>query len=625
MLPLLLALLSCGASQAVLDPRGDCDPVDPSRCLLPFPSSFFLDDDASAPTGYRVAFGPTSLPVHDDDDVQLRPDDWNRKDGFSTLTPILSYLGEVDEAQLPGHTDIGASLADGSLTVLVNADTGERVPHWAELDRTHLEGERHVLVVRPAVILEHDTHYVVGLRGLVDPDGVLLPAPDGFVALRNGLDSDDHDVLRQRERFESVVFPTLEAAGVDRSELQLAWDFHTVSEENALSEARWVMDDARERRGVDGPAYKIDEVQEHDCSDGGVGRTLWGTFTAPLYVDSEESPARFRRDAEGTLQPPSRTKEVEFLARVPCSLLAHPAPSPILQYGHGLLGNKDEAEASYLSHLIDEEGWVLVATSWDGLRDEDVGPILVLFSTDASDFAAIPERSLQGMTQASGLLHLATTGLADDPNLIVDGVHLIDPNRRYFYGNSLGGIYGAAYVSMEPMLERGAYGVVGTPFSLLLPRSINFDGFRVLLQQEFEDERDLPILLGLFDMLWEPAQAGGWLHVTDKPALMQVAIGDPQVSTLGAGIMARTLGANTVAPETRPVWGVSEAEPGFSGSALVEWYYPDVAEEPAEAVPVDDENNPHGRPRREPEAIDQLRDFLVDGVVNQYCDGVCER
>ena len=43
-----------------------------------------------------------------------------------------------------------------------------------------------------------------------------------------------------------------------------------------------------------------------------------------------------------------------------------------------------------------------------------------------------------------------------------------------------------------------------------------------------------------------------------------------------------------------------------------------------ESVPPNKDGDTHECPRREPAAQEQLRDFLEDGVVNQYCEGVCE-
>ena len=72
------------------------------------------------------------------------------------------------------------------------------------------------------------------------------------------------------------------------------------------------------------------------------------------------------------------------------------------------------------------------------------------------------------------------------------------------------------------------------------------------------------------------------------------------------------------------IWGLTEQTAPFEGSALVEWYYADGAEEPVESVPPNKDGDTHECPRREPAAQEQLRDFLEDGVVNQYCEGVCE-
>ncbi|MBN2797866.1 MAG: hypothetical protein JXX28_01850 [Deltaproteobacteria bacterium] len=620
----LLALLACAPDplpDPPLPPRGECDPVDPSRCALPFPSSFFLSEADSA-TGLRVDFGEGSLPI-DDDDTPLDPAAWNRRDGFSTLSPLLSYPGPLDPEQFPGYADIGASLAPDSLTVIVEVETGALVPHWAELDHSLAEPTRRVLILRPAVPLSHDRTYAVGLRGLVDPDGALLPASPGFATLRDGRAAADPDLERQRQRFEDEVFPALEGAGVTREALQLAWSLHTVSAESALGDMQEMMADATARRGEGGPAYQIDAVEDEDCAGGAlIGRTLRGHFTAPLYVDSPQAPARLLRDEAGHPRAEGTT-EVEFLVRVPCSLLLDPAPSPILQYGHGVLGNKEEVRSSHLSHLLYDNRWTAIAVSWDGMSDADLMPLLSMITHDVSDFPAVPERSMQGMTQAAGALHLATTGLLGEPALTIDGVTLLDPSRRYFYGNSLGGIYGGAYVAMQPLLDRGVYGVSGAPFSLLLPRSINFADLQTLLALRYRDERDLPLLIALFDAPWEAAQVGGWLPLGGKPALLQVAVGDPQVSTLGAHLIARSIGASTVAPQTRPVWGVEERAPGFTGSALVEWHYQDVADEPVDPVPVDDAHNPHNRVRNEAAARSQLADFLREGVVYQRCDGTC--
>ena len=68
-----------------------CDPLDATLCALPFPSSYFLEEDVSSPTGYKVSFGPRSLP-YTRGRKNVSPDALNAFDGFSTLAPILFYL-----------------------------------------------------------------------------------------------------------------------------------------------------------------------------------------------------------------------------------------------------------------------------------------------------------------------------------------------------------------------------------------------------------------------------------------------------------------------------------------------------------------------------------------------------
>ncbi len=63
--------------------QGSCDPLDPSECLLPFPSSFLLVDDATAKTGKRVYMRPEIMvPLNGGGPSLLNPEAWNRKDGF---------------------------------------------------------------------------------------------------------------------------------------------------------------------------------------------------------------------------------------------------------------------------------------------------------------------------------------------------------------------------------------------------------------------------------------------------------------------------------------------------------------------------------------------------------------
>ena len=82
--------------------------------------------------------------------ARIDPEEWNRSDGFSPLPTILVDAPGVDPVAsgVPPVTDIGASLEDESAVVVLDADTGERVPVWGELD-AHAPGGEALLIVHP--------------------------------------------------------------------------------------------------------------------------------------------------------------------------------------------------------------------------------------------------------------------------------------------------------------------------------------------------------------------------------------------------------------------------------------------------------------------------------------------
>jgi hypothetical protein len=639
----LAGLIGCAGGGAGGDgpaPAGElsgCDPVDPALCAFPYPSSYF-QVEADTPSGVQNAFGPEALPINRDG-VRLQPDLLNRYDGFSTVTPAVTYLEKVSLEGTISWTDPDGYLAPDARTVWIDAETGERLPHFVELDATADSDAVSALLLHPLVPMAHGHRYVIGIRGLVRTDGgPVVPSP-AFAALRDGTASDLPDVALRQAHYDDAVFPVLEADGFARSEAQLAWDFTTASQESSLGRALAVRDDALARIGPTGPStYTIDSSEDGDCANPGsnpIARTIYGHYTAPRYTLSD-SPGLEARLVDGPDGLPTwqGDTEVAFLVRVPCSLAADPGDGGmILQYGHGLLGSYTEANADYLAQLADANRFVILAQDWTGMAERDAGPITLMLVSDLSDFEIIPDRTIQGFSELMSGLRLARNALAADPLLSYGGKPVIDGTRAGFYGNSQGGIFGAAYLALSPDLERGVLGVPGAPYSLLLSRSADFDTFFLLFDQKFTDDRDRALLLAIFQTAWDPGEPGGYLqHLTADPlpgssakqVLLQAALGDAQVTTLGAEMMARAFGATTIAPQAQPIWGVEEREAPFSGSAIVEWAYTDVAAMPIENLPPSVESDPHECPRREPEAQEQLAQFLLTGQVEQTCEGRCE-
>ena len=641
LLPLLVLALACRPDKAdddtssiAVEAFSDCDPIAPTLCGLPFPSTFYMREDASSPTGWRVALGETTLPI-DANGHQPTPERWNERDGWSPVPLLLAHFPGATLDGTVSHLDLAAFADADAKTVVIDVETGERAVHFVELDMVGDDDDRRLLMIRVVEPLDYGHRYVVGIRGLVDDAGVTMAASDGFAALRDGEASDSWDIEGRRDLYDDLIFPTLEADGWDRGEVQLAWDFVVGSEEGITGRARFMRDDALGWVEDNGVAYEVTEVETFTSDENAnTAFRVHGTMTVPLYTE-EDGPGTLLTRGEDNMPYRNGTTTVPFTVVVPRTLVDEPRPAPVVQYGHGLLGGQDEVHAGYLADMANRHGWILFAVDWTGMKSEDVVEITLMIATGLERFAMIPERSMQGFVEFLCAMRLVTDTLVSDEHFLVDDpesgdtVAIIDPERRFYYGNSQGGVVGGAYVALSQDIERAALGVGGMPYSLLLDRSHDFHPFLLMFQSMYPDPAHIALWLGYMQALWDSGEAAGYgLAVNSSPlpdtpskdVLLFVAVGDAQVSTLGAHVMARAYGAKLVDEPVRPVYGLETAASGFAGSALVEWDY--GLEEPVTNTPPEGDD-PHEWPRREEASFSQLKSFFEDGEVVNYCDGAC--
>ncbi len=615
---------------AELAPRGDCNPVMDSHCLLPFPSSFYLSEDPATGTGYRIDFAEGSLPVNVDG-AGIDPAPYARKDGFPVMGSLVALFPGASIEGVIGHQDLGAYLDDDVKTVIVNADTGERVPHWVELEARAEQDDRRVLLLRPAVPFDHATRYVVGLRGLVDGGGAPIDTPTGFADLQAG-SSDDDDLLRQQDHYDSVIFPVLDDAGFARDELQLAWDFVTASAEHELGPAVWLRDDALERTG-DAPSYRIESVEDRDCSEGGWGREILGELTVPSYLEDHGPGGRMVFDGDQPVY--VEDVEVGFDILIPCTLLEEPRAGWLVQYGHGLLNHQGEIDTSWLADTAEELPGIVFALDWTGMSATDSGAITLMMIDGGSDFGQIPERLMQAWAEFAIGARMMQGPMLQDDALAVDGTPVLSmSNGLVFYGLSQGAVIGGGYTAYSPDVKRAVLMVPGAPFSLLLTRASGFDVFLDMMKVMYEDWADISVLIHLFEVLWATGETGGWSPFLQtglwdgtpgKEVLMQIAIGDGSVSELGGHLVARTVEATLVEPANRSIWGLESAATPFTGSGVMEFDYGEVA-------PVEADHNaygegwsdPHNNPPRSEPGRQQIVHFLQTGEVEHFCDGPCD-
>lgn len=640
----LLALLAgCGNKTPATDSGGgdgpaleqvfsDCDPIAPTTCGFPFPSTFHMREDAATPTGWRIALGPTTLPINAND-YQPVPDYWNERDGWSINTPAIVHLPDASTDNLPGLHDVPASMDAASNSILIDAETGARVPHFVERDVSIVDSVDSPLLLHPMTPLAHGHRYIVAYRNVQDRAGAAIPSSDAFVALRDGTATQTWDVEGRRALYDDVIFPALEAEGWSRSEVTIAWDFITQSQEGTTGRAAHVRDDALANLPEGGPAYTIDEIQE--APNETTAFRIKGHMTVPLYTTEDKAGSVLTRGDDGMPFVNGETS-VPFTVVVPNSLVEEGRPGALVQYGHGLLGGQGEVHAGYLSEMADRYGWVVFAVDWTGMKDDDVSAITLMLVNNLDQFAIIPERSHQGFVEFLYAMELVAGPLAQDPAMMVedpdgDGmISLVDPTRRYYYGNSQGAIMGGAYAAIAPYFDYAVLGVGGGPYHMLLTRSRDFDPFFMVFKTMYPDPKHISLWLGLIQTLWDSAEGSGYANVmtdglmpgsTPTRVLQQVAIGDAQVTPIGAQILARGHGASLVGTPVRDVYDMDVADGPHAGPALVEWGY--GLEVPDTNTPPQGED-PHELPRRERDAQDQIDHFFRTGDVVDFCEGPCE-
>lgn len=633
--PAILGGLNC--DPIVGDQEGDA----PKQCGFPFPSDVYLKADATTDTGKRVEFGPKTLPkyfrfAHMDRAPFATRDGWSQG-GF-----ILTYLKGASITGLPTHENFAISLEEDSPTVIIEAETGTKVAHFAELDMTASNPDDRSFLLQTAARMKDGTRYIVAIRNVKDAAGTALEPTDAFRALRDGTASTDPSVEPRRALY-TDIFAKLDAAGVEKATLQQAWDFTTASKRNTTEWLVHMRDDAFRLVGEDGPEFTINSVTPNPNEH--IERRIEGTFKAPLYltqpgitVDGEEHIAgRLRFGADG-MPEASGTMDVPFIVQIPKSVAADPG-QPILQQGHGLLGSRNEGRNGYFARLANEKKYVTIAIDLLGMQEEDEEAILDWITGDMAKFQGSVDRQHQGhVNQLLAMRMMTSEAFRNHEHLKFNGTSAIDPTKRYYRGDSQGGIMGTVYMALSTDVERGYLGEPGMPYALLLNRSVDFDDFLVVLQPTYSTARNLQLVLALLQHTWDRTEPSGWASyvtsnmVKDSPAkrvLIGAALGDYQVTPLGAHKLARTIGAKHLIPGLRTIYGLTESTgPLTEGSAIQEFSFdlPEVprTNTPPRAPTFPESDDPHDKVRELKAVFDATDLFLRSGEVRNFCQEQCD-
>jgi hypothetical protein len=622
--------------EETLDPgetllSGDCDPLVPTQCGFPFPSNVWLADDPSTVTKKRVAFSAGTLPKPKTSSKSTDPAAWSDIDGFSTGQAPMTHLPGATVDGLPTQDTIDLSLTDESPTVLIEAETGERVPHFAEIDMSAFNDDDRAFMIRPVVRLKDATRYIVAIRRVKGADGrALAPAPV-FQALRDGSRLDKEPSVGRRRALYADIFSKLEKAGVAKNDLQIAWDYSTSSREN---NTRWLLhmrDDALATVGDEGPKYTIKSVEMNPNEN--IWKRIYVNMEVPLYLDKPETGGKLVFGADG-LPKQNGTAEYEVVIHIPNKVMEG-VPAALLQNGHGLLGSKNEGQNGYLAELSNRKNFVSFSVDLVGFAgDDQITVANAVGGGDIGMFKTVVDRQHQGVLNSLLAMRMMKGRFLKDVEAQYNGKSVIDPTQCYYRGDSQGGIFGTTYMAVSTDVTRGLLGEPGLPYNLLLNRSTDFGPFFVILLGTFRTNMDIQLAMGLVQMHWDRTEPNGYVpYIVDNTlpntpphdVLLHVAIGDYQVTPLGAHIIARATKAKNAAPVNRSIWGIEEATPPFMGSGIVEFDFK-LPEAPKTNTPPagPSDDDPHDKVRVLDAAYDQTDTFLRTGVIEQYCSGPCD-
>lgn len=583
---------------------GACDDLDTRLCLLPFPNDQFTTLDATTPTGRRVDLSPLATP-RAFGAKPMDPTEWNRNDGFSPGSMILTFVPGLDLTATFGldpEPESGAgsatagdpfavrdalpdavveapamSMAPDAPVVLLDADTGERHPYWAELDEheaTLAEGHDRTLIIRPLTNLEEGRRYIVALRDLRAADGTELAPTGAFTALRDAYEpprnpkgkpkkpkfppAADIDPADRAGRYQDI-FTRLAASGVAVDDLHLAWDFHVASAPNLAGRALAIRDDAFAQLGDTDladlvpagapPAMTISEHVDEVDAAGNVTRTVHGSVTVPNYLTTPQDElielagelpvvlpqSRFvyASPTPGPMDTPIQnplvpTMEAEFTCKLPVGVAGGAKPT---LYGHGLLGGRGETEGGSTADLR-RIGHAMCGVDWIGMATEDITNVAAILH-DISFFPSLADRAQQGflnfMYVGRALIH--PDGVSTHPAFQDDGGRsLLDTSELFYDGNSQGGIMGGALTALAPDFTKAVLGVPGMNYSTLLNRSVDWEGdfidptepdipaYASFNYNSYPDKVGQQLVFALLQMLWDRAEANGYAHhMTSDP------------------------------------------------------------------------------------------------------------
>ena len=622
-----------------LDLVEDCNPFSTSEeCVLPYPSAFFQIEDPTTVTNYRMNYPDGSIPVGPlQPPINMEP--VNSADGVSpAAVMLLHFAADVHEDFLNNELDLDKSLVPGNAIALFDYETGERVRFIAEMDmnRKQLFPDRYALIIRPMEPMEPGHRHVAVLTSeLTDDAGNPLVSPDAFAVLRDDIPVTNEIIEDVRPHYEEI-FDFLEGEGYARNQLLLTWDFMVASQDYLMGSVLSMREEVLDEVGGTGLGYTITSIE--DDPNEYIARIVEGDFEVPSYL-MENNCFEYDENHEPIRQ--VENQWFPYTLVIPKKAVTLAEPLPLVVFGHGLFGSGRSYltgwAAPAIHPMLEEAGVIMVATDWIGLSEGDLELIIELVLGDLNRFCIVSDRLQQSFMNNLTMTELTIGDLSHDPLVKVAENDLIDESRIYYYGASLGGIQGSSYMSLSNRITRGVFGVPGSVWLNMIPRSINWIPIKVILDVYQPDplaqQIGVAFLQGQFDFS-DPINLTRLMYIDPLPdapderlILLQESIGDSQVPNMTTEMLARAIAVKQIVPSIYTIPGLEQIDFPTTEPSIVQYYMVEQVmanPPPLTNVPPTVDNGAHSDILFMPHVMEQVKHFLQEGEVVQYCTGLCD-
>jgi hypothetical protein len=338
----------------------------------------------------------------------------------------------------------------------------------------------------------------------------------------------------------------------------------------------------------------------------------------------------------------------KFRVHIPCSVWAGIVPQEndgtvkprqikaVLEHGHGLFEDRNEASSYDMQHLADDAGYIVTSMDWRGMSVYDFPIVFKALVATPRLFQAVRDNLIQGYACKLALQHFSREAMfaldwvAFESNGVMVKPRILNPSF-VFYGNSQGGILGAGYVALSgptKLIERAVLGVTGAPLARILPRLFAFKGYQELLLLNFQNNRHIRMIIAVMQMTFDSTEGSGFLAepVTEPypPILIQAGLGDATVPMGAAEALARGFGAKLLPHHPQEIYGLSEDAPvkaNLGGEVVFTEF---LFEQEYDSLPKNDvvgtDTLVHDCLRKDKEAIRQVKEFVSTGKVIDVCE-----